>query len=132
MDLIPFITASAFQSTFPRGERPKQNSNVMEHTRFNPRSHEGNDAVRLSGSVTSSKFQSTFPRGERQQSPTIFTYRSCRFLCNYTNICFSRQVISLITTLFSSIFHSYYSANLSGSICLLMIRTYTASSFLTV
>ena len=60
---------------------------------FNPRSREGNDQDIVICNCCSIRFQSTFPRGERQQSSTIFTYRSCSFLCNYTNICFSIQVI---------------------------------------
>ena len=127
MDGVRFM--DLFQSTFPRGERPVDALFVLGLIPcFNPRSREGNDKqIQTHGGQRSMfqstfprgerhrvrqrrlprvLFQSTFPRGERQQSSTIFTYRSCSFLCNYTNICFSIQVIPLITSLFPSIFHS--------------------------
>ena len=55
-----------FQSTFPRGERPIREARRVRTLRFNPRSHEGNDANSPKRSPDSTRFQSTFPRGERR------------------------------------------------------------------
>ena len=54
-----------FQSTLPRGER--RNACVFAHfvNYFNPRSHEGSDALCRSTFRPRSRFQSTLPRGER-------------------------------------------------------------------
>ena len=103
------VRSLARQCFNPRSREGNDHSrDGKDHYRcsFNPRSREGNDGIFTAAYYTDPRFQSTFPRGERQQSSTIFTYRSCSFLCNYTNICFSIQVIPLITSLFPSIFHS--------------------------
>ena len=57
-----------FQSTFPRGERLKLDIMCRQFLRFNPRSHEGNDAFALDDVDKVQLFQSTFPRGERRLS----------------------------------------------------------------
>ena len=82
---------SEFQSTFPRGERPKLEMDVIlsssisihvpswgttpvclcspNHPRyFNPRSLVGNDMQQLILANWDKLFQSTFPRGERQMT----------------------------------------------------------------
>ena len=59
------MATTAFQSTFPRGERPKVTEIKSGIDDFNPRSRVGNDAFLVSIIVQVIKFQSTFPRGER-------------------------------------------------------------------
>ena len=94
------MVESAFQSTFPRGERHMVVNVTSTTFYFNPRSRVGNDwkgtdqfdqntgisihvpawGTTLDGwqkSCTDVKFQSTFPRGERQQ---IFTNILCFFM----------------------------------------------------
>ena len=56
-----------FQSTFPRGERLCIASNMHRIKYFNPRSREGNDSGFHPRASYTSLFQSTFPRGERRQ-----------------------------------------------------------------
>jgi len=62
----------SFQSTFPRGERPKGDKDLIDKHHFNPRSREGNDTSRASRISLLSRFQSTFPRGERLQARREF------------------------------------------------------------
>ena len=60
-----FFRFTAFQSTFPRGERPMVALNIALNTNFNPRSRVGNDFLYLIWYHVNMVFQSTFPRGER-------------------------------------------------------------------
>ena len=54
-----------FQSTFPRGERPRKDTVRFILDNFNPRSRVGNDNCRTKRRRVCARFQSTFPRGER-------------------------------------------------------------------
>ena len=59
-------SAALFQSTFPRGERQKDESAVGKPCKFQstfPRGERQSDGQQISNSLL---FQSTFPRGERQ------------------------------------------------------------------
>ena len=67
-----------FQSTFPRGERPKWFNRTSKILYFNPRSRVGNDLGFFLPSSKFCLFQSTFPRGERQLC-TIFIIVHCEF-----------------------------------------------------
>ena len=81
------VTRKIFQSALPRGERPAGSMDQTADKNFNPRSHEGSDAIdpicqrigsisiraptRGATSTTSiyapqQKFQSALPRGERR------------------------------------------------------------------
>ena len=64
-------TGVRFQSTFPRGERRKDNANGKILFGFNPRSHEGNDVISSILTDSDFLFQSTFPRGERHVSHSM-------------------------------------------------------------
>ena len=59
------LVYTGFQSTFPRGERHSANLFLPILRCFNPRSHEGNDALIMHVDIAIITFQSTFPRGER-------------------------------------------------------------------
>ena len=66
-----------FQSTLPRGERPETEKELHAYEyNFNPRSHEGSDAVTVESSLLTSIFQSTLPRGERHIGAEIHSARS--------------------------------------------------------
>ena len=67
------MATTAFQSTFPRGERPKVTEIKSGIDDFNPRSRVGNDAFLVSIIVQVIKFQSTFPRGERPSDVALLT-----------------------------------------------------------
>ena len=54
-----------FQSTLPRRERHPRICRFLKQSYFNPRSREGSDHNRSSGSAESREFQSTLPRRER-------------------------------------------------------------------
>ena len=62
------IHTTSFQSTFPRGERRTYPDPIADHGTFNPRSREGNDRFWDIGLYSPCFFQSTFPRGERRCS----------------------------------------------------------------
>ena len=65
-----------FQSTLPRGERPRHHTKTSASFRhFNPRSHEGSDDGRQDAGDHSGRFQSTLPRGER---PAVLPFRAAR------------------------------------------------------
>ena len=66
------ILADLFQSTLPRGERRRCLPQRIPCLYFNPRSHEGSDAVFLSDNPVDFRFQSTLPRGERLNRPSGF------------------------------------------------------------
>ena len=61
-----------FQSTLPRGERPKSSSIQLGSICFNPRSRGGSDLSELKEEYFVIKFQSTLPRGERRIVSQLF------------------------------------------------------------
>ena len=69
-----------FQSTLPRGERPLRIYPAFNSDNFNPRSREGSDPADSILSIASTVFQSTLPRGERQCSsqslPSLYPFQS--------------------------------------------------------
>ena len=58
-----------FQSTLPRGERRRQSGRARTRVGFNPRSRVGSDHGLLFYPVPPGMFQSTLPRGERPRTP---------------------------------------------------------------
>ena len=63
------VMSLLFQSTLPRGERQSVRGYACGYRSFNPRSHEGSDAIPVFESWGYEVFQSTLPRGERPQPP---------------------------------------------------------------
>ena len=62
---LELMSILRFQSTFPRGERPRKDTVRFILDNFNPRSRVGNDNCRTKRRRVCARFQSTFPRGER-------------------------------------------------------------------
>ena len=64
---MPRLTGyKQFQSTPPRGRRPRYRTNLLWRRRgFNPRLHEGGDIMSIISAIQTYMFQSTPPRGRR-------------------------------------------------------------------
>ena len=58
--------ATEFQSTFPRGERPKHGLKIREVMQFQSTFPRGERPVFYDLEWSNQRFQSTFPRGERR------------------------------------------------------------------
>ena len=77
-DLKIFLLMSIwqFQSTRPRGARPRQGLKLLLDCRFNPRARVGRDVLFMV-LISIGLFQSTRPRGAR---PCCFALQACRLV----------------------------------------------------